>query len=180
MEKDARIILAQVDHVSGEVLGFAIERLMEIGAHNVQLIPTITKKNRPGNILIIDTDERQEERIADFLTRELKISGYHRIHTSHVFYRITFVEKSLHLNINGKSRTLQCKFKIVGDPSAPLSVDMEHDFLVEVQRIINSISDTYISLNDLRRSIEASFSNSSDEIRVEIYPNSDVRMRKKC
>ena len=180
MEKDARIILAQVDPVSGEVLGFAIERLMEMGAHNVQLIPTITKKNRPGNIIVIDTDERHEEPIADFLSRELKISGYHRIHTSHVFHRVTFVEKSLHLNINGKSRTLQCKFKIIGDPTAPLSVDIEHDFLVEVQKIISSISDTHISLNDLRNSIEASFSNSSDEIRVEIEPYSDVRIRKKC
>jgi uncharacterized protein (DUF111 family) len=168
MEKDARIILAQVDHVSGEVIGFAIEKLMEMGAHNIQLIPTITKKNRPGNIMIIDTDERHEASIADFLSRELKVSGYHRIHTRHVFFMVTFAEKSLRLNINGKSRTLKCKFKIIGDPSDPISVDIEHDFVVEVQSVIESNSDTYISLNELRNIIEASFSDSSDEIEVEI------------
>ncbi len=168
MEKDARIILAQVDHVSGEVIGFAIEKLMQIGAHNIQLIPTITKKNRPGNIMIIDTDERHEAGIADFLSRELKVSGYHRIHTRHVFFKVTFVEKHLRLNINGKGKTLKCRFKVIGDPSDPISVDIEHDFVVEVQSVIENNSDAYISLNELRNIIEASFSDSSDEIEVEI------------
>ena len=48
MEKKSRLILAQVDHLSGELLGFAIGRIMELGAGNVQLIPTITKKTGPG------------------------------------------------------------------------------------------------------------------------------------
>jgi uncharacterized protein (DUF111 family) len=38
MEKQSRLILAQVDHASGEVLGFAVERIMDHGALNVQLI----------------------------------------------------------------------------------------------------------------------------------------------
>jgi uncharacterized protein (DUF111 family) len=91
MEKKSRLILVQVDSVSGEVLSFAIGKLMELGANNVQLVPTITKKNRPGNIIIIDTDADKEKMVADFLAKELKVSGYHRIDTSHVFHKITFV-----------------------------------------------------------------------------------------
>jgi len=168
MEKDARIILAQVDHVSGEILGFAIERMMELGAHNVQLIPAITKKNRPGNIILIDTDDRHEEEIANFLARELRISGYHRIQTSHVFQKVTFVEKTIHLSLNGKSKSLLCKFKIIGDPSAPMSIDVEHDFLVEVQKIASDISGACVSLEVLRNRIESSFSSRCDEMTVEI------------
>ncbi|MCK5418002.1 MAG: DUF111 family protein, partial [Desulfobacterales bacterium] len=65
MQKKSRLIFAQIDHIPGDVLGFAMERLMELGAKNVQLIPTITKKNRPGNIMIIDVDDQNEEVMAE-------------------------------------------------------------------------------------------------------------------
>ncbi len=168
MEKKSRLILVQVDSVSGEVLSFAIGKLMELGARNVQLVPTITKKNRPGNIIIIDADADKENIVADFLAKELKVSGYHRIDTSHVFHKITFVDKDIHLHINGGRRSLPCKFKVIGEMSAPLAIDIEHDFLVEVQEIINNYSNNYISLEDLRIKIESSFSNSSNKITIEI------------
>jgi hypothetical protein len=168
MEKKSRLILVQVDSVSGEVLSFAIGKLMELGANNVQLVPTITKKNRPGNIIIIDTDADKEKMVADFLAKELKVSGYHRIDTSHVFHKITFVDKDIQLCINGARRSLPCKFKVIGELAAPLAIDIEHDFLVEVQKVINKYSDNYISLEDLRIKIESSFSNSRNEITIEI------------
>ncbi len=70
-EGKARLILAQIDHVSGEITGFAIGKIMELGANNVQLIPTITKKNRPGSIIMIDVDAIHEEDIVRFLAGEL-------------------------------------------------------------------------------------------------------------
>lgn len=168
MEKEARIIFAQVDHASGEVTGFAVGKIMELGAYNVQLIPTITKKNRPGNIIIIDVDAEHEERIADFLARELHISGYHRINTSHIFRKVTFVEKTVHFYINGHSLPLLCRFKVVGDESAPLSIEVEHDFLVEAQKVLHRSSESYLSLEELRNKIETSYNASSDEIKIEI------------
>jgi hypothetical protein len=168
MEIKSKLILVQVDSVSGEVLSFAIGKLMELGANNVQLIPTITKKNRPGNIIIIDADANKENVIADFLAKELKVSGYHRIDTSHVFHKITFVNKDIHLCKNGERRSIPCKFKVIGELSTPLAIDIEHDFLVEIQKIINKYSDNYISLEDLRIKIESSFSSSHNEITIEI------------
>ena len=166
MEKESRLVLAQVDHVTGEVLGFAVDRIMEMGANNVQLIPTITKKSRPGNIIIIDVAPSLEDGIADFLANELKISGYHRINTSHVFHKVSFVEKAVNIHLNGRPIGVQCKFKVIGEPSSPVAVDVEHDFLVELQRVISDHCDRYTSLEELRRKIELSFDAANDQITV--------------
>lgn len=164
MLKKAHLIFAQIDHVSGEITGFAIGKIMELGANNVQLIPTITKKNRPGYIIIIDSDTKHEKEIARFLVRELKISGYHRIDTNHIFHKVTFIKKNLKININGKSRSIPCELKLIGDKSRPLSVDIEHDFLVKIQKLLNNKSNSFISLSELRTSIESKLKESKKKI----------------
>ena len=166
--KKARLIFAQIDHVSGEVIGFAVGRIMDLGADNVQLIPTITKKNRPGNIIIIDTDKEHEGTIAGFLAKELKVSGYHRIDTTHIFHKVMFVKKNLKIKMNGKSKTVQCEVKIIGDASKPLSVDIEHDSLVRIQKIITDKWNSSVSLGELRTTIEAKLKEPDDEITFDI------------
>jgi hypothetical protein len=168
MEKKSQLILAQVDNISGEVLGFALEKLMELGAHNVQIIPTITKKSRPGSIILIDASLEKENAVAEFLAKELKISGYHKIDTSHVFQKVSFVKKNILLSTNGEKTSLHCTFKVVGDISQPFFVDVEHDFLVEAQKIIHEISDRFLSLDELRNRFESSFNDSVDDITIEI------------
>ncbi|MCL5022320.1 MAG: DUF111 family protein, partial [Nitrospirae bacterium] len=153
--KESQLLLVQVDHVSGEITGFAIGKIMELGAHNVQLIPTITKKNRPANIIIIDTDAEREGEIARFLASELKISGYHRINTTHVYQKVSFVKKDLTIKVNGGKRSFPFEIKIIGDPAEPLSVDIEHDFLVSVQETLSSSLSYSISLHELRTIIES-------------------------
>jgi len=168
MEKQSRLILAQVDHASGEVLGFAVERIMECGARNVQLIPTITKKNRPGHILLVDAEAAKEEDIAEFLVKELSVSGYHRIDTTHVFQRVTFAKKKLTIRVNGRVRTFQCEVKLIGDPLKPLSVDVEHDFLVKIQNLVREKLDCQIALSELRTAIESKLLESANEVILEI------------
>tara|TARA_B100002003_G_scaffold248847_1_gene283595 strand:- start:3457 stop:4020 length:564 start_codon:yes stop_codon:yes gene_type:complete len=168
MEKKSKLIFAQIDHIAGEVLGFAIERLMELGANNVQLIPTITKKNRPGNIIIIDIDAEDEEEMAEFLAKEINVSGYHRINTNHIFHDVSILKKTLNININGVIEKLQCEIKLMGDPSKPLSVVIEHDFLVEIQKFLNEKLNNFVSLGRLRTVIESKLREPGDEITIEM------------
>ncbi len=165
MERAACLIFVQVDHISGEVTGFAVGRIMELGARNVQLIPAITKKNRPGTIIIIDADEEREDRIARFLATELKVSGYHRINTIHVHQNVSFLRKSLLVRQNGRSKSLDFTVKVVGDPAGPLSVDVEHDFLVEAQEVMKDMG-RHISLAELRTLVESRLHEPGDEIMV--------------
>ena len=167
MKKKARLLFAQADNVSGEVTGFAVGRIMELGAHNVQLISSVTKKNRPGNIIIIDTDEKHEGVISQFLARELKISGYHRINTSHIFQRVTFSQKNLIIRTNGKRRTFPCEIKIIGDPSNPMSIDVEHDAVVKLQKVLRA-QKKELSLSELKTAIESKLRASGKEITLEV------------
>ena len=167
IKKKARLLFAQADHVSGEVTGFAVGRIMELGAHNVQLISSVTKKNRPGHIIIIDTDEKHEGVISEFLARELKISGYHRINTSHIFQRVTLSQKNLIIRTNGKRLTFHCEIKIIGDPSKPLSIDVEHDALVKLQKVLRE-QKKELSLSELKTAIESKLRASGKEITLEV------------
>ncbi|MGD2079588.1 MAG: DUF111 family protein [Nitrospirota bacterium] len=168
MEKESRLLMAQVDHVSGEVLGFAVQKIMELGAHNVQLVPTITKKNRPGNIILIDADASLEDKIAFFLAKEMRVSGYHMIRTSHKFNKVSFVDRTIRLIINGDTRLFNCRFKIIGELSDPITVDIEHDFLVELQKAIVGKWESYLSLDEIRNKIESSFEDSGEEITINL------------
>lgn len=155
LEKRSRLLFAQVDHLSGEVLGFAIGKIMEEGACNVQVIPSITKKNRPGSILIIDAPPEQEDRIALFLAHELKVSGYHRIDATHVFCQVTFMTKIFTMSKNGASLDLSCEVKVIGDPASPLSLDIDHDALVSMQQAVHDRLGLAVSLAELRTMIES-------------------------
>lgn len=167
MEKKSALLLAQVDHASGEVLGFAVERIMERGAHNVQLIPTITKKSRPGHILLIDAAPESHDAIAEFLVRELKVAGYHRIDTTHVLHPVTYAPKKFTVKIREKTMEFQCTVKLVGDPGQPLCMDVEHDFLVGLQNDIRETMDRLIPLDELRTLIESKLLE-TDEVNIEM------------
>ena len=56
------LLLVQIDDRSGEVLGNALEELMSLGARNVQLLSSVTKKGRPGHVLLIDLEPAAEGR----------------------------------------------------------------------------------------------------------------------
>ncbi len=81
-EIKGNILFVQVDHLSGELIGTAIEDFYEAGARNVQVIPTVTKKNRPGHLFLIDAPQ---DRLAavESLILELGSSGWHLIETAH-------------------------------------------------------------------------------------------------
>lgn len=168
MKKKSKLLFVQVDHIPGEILGFAIGRLMELGANNVQLVPTITKRSRPGNIIVIDIDAKDETDIAEFLARELSVPGYHGIDTNHICQSISYTSKMLNIIVNGVSEKLECKIKRIGDPSRPLSVSVEHDFLVEVKDLLIKKFDRPIPLNELRALIECKIREPGDQIAIEL------------
>ncbi len=168
MEKKSQLIVTHVDHLSGEVLGFAVERLMALGARNVQLCPTLTKKNRPGHMLLIDGGVDREEALARFLITELKITGYHRIDTTHVFHETTVQKRQVIIRAGTDTASVDCAIKLVGDPKKPLTLSVEHDSLVRVQNHLREHCHVQISLVDLRRRIEARALESSGEIDLAI------------
>ena len=87
MEKDGILLLVQLDHLTGEDIGWAMEADGLPGIRNRNLISTLTKKGRMGHLLLLDVDPEAEADVGRFLLESLTTSGYHRIETRHVHYR---------------------------------------------------------------------------------------------
>ncbi len=73
--EEIAVLETNIDDASGEVLGYAIDRLIEAGAKDVSVIPTVTKKNRPGHIVKIVADQRDVAYLSKLLIAETGTLG---------------------------------------------------------------------------------------------------------
>ena len=59
-----------VDDATGETLAHAIAALLDAGAHDAWITPTLMKKGRPGHVISVLCDHALGEQVAATLTRE--------------------------------------------------------------------------------------------------------------
>ncbi len=69
------LIETNIDDVDGEIIGNLIEVLMKEGARDVTIIPGITKKNRPVNIIRVLSDLGNTDALMHKLFKETGTSG---------------------------------------------------------------------------------------------------------
>lgn len=149
-----KLIIAQVDHSSGEVIGHSIQKLYKIGAKNVQLLQSMTKKNRPGFMLFIDLPEEYVDDVAIYLGSELGIWGYHILESQHVHFDVSFHEKKLSLTDGENKESYVIKAKYIKNNGQLLKIKIDHDQLVQIQEKLEKWDCSY-SLESLRAAIEA-------------------------
>ncbi len=75
------VIEANIDDSSPQVLGYAMERLMDAGALDASLSPLQMKKNRPGSLLRVIARPEDQERLAQIVLAETSTLGL-RIHSA--------------------------------------------------------------------------------------------------
>ena len=75
------VIEANIDDSSPQVLGYALERLMDAGALDASLSPLQMKKNRPGSLLRVVSKPEDQERLAQIVFAETSTLGL-RIHVA--------------------------------------------------------------------------------------------------
>jgi uncharacterized protein (TIGR00299 family) protein len=69
------VIEANIDDSSPQVLGYALERLMEAGALDASLSPLQMKKNRPGSLLRVIARPEDQEKLAQIVFAETSTLG---------------------------------------------------------------------------------------------------------
>lgn len=80
-EHDEVVVLeSNIDTMTGEALGWLMERLMEAGALDVSYTPLHMKKNRPGTLLLVIARPEDAERLAGMVVRESATLGVRMRH----------------------------------------------------------------------------------------------------
>lgn len=108
LAKDAIAVLeTNVDDVTGEVIGYAIERLLLEGAKDVSVIPMYTKKNRPGQIIKVIAEQKDTQHLTKVLIDETGTLGV-RVYPCerHVINREVFM---VNLQLMGNLETVKVK-----------------------------------------------------------------------
>jgi uncharacterized protein (TIGR00299 family) protein len=101
------VLETNLDDVSGEVIGRAVERLMEEGARDVSITPVFMKKNRPGQLISVIVDKSKSERLAELLMEETGTLGVREIPVSrHINRRAS---DTIAIDVGGKKFQVRVK-----------------------------------------------------------------------
>lgn len=129
------LIETNIDDVDGEIIGNLIEVLMNEGARDVTVIPGITKKNRPVNIIRILSDNFKREILIEKLFKETGTSGI-RINEIN---RITLERNIIIMQVIVNESEYHIKVKITKDSSNNiLNIKPEFDDLKKISILENS------------------------------------------
>ncbi|OQD58018.1 hypothetical protein MBBAR_30c00180 [Methanobrevibacter arboriphilus JCM 13429 = DSM 1125] len=103
------VIETNVDHLSGESIGYLFDKLMKEGARDVLVIPVIMKKNRPGDIIKVISRKEDTDRLVSIIFKETGTLG---IRVSQNFHRGIANREFISLDIDIEGEIESIKFKI--------------------------------------------------------------------
>lgn len=69
------VLETNVDDLSGEVLGYTVDKLLAEGAKDVSITPMVTKKSRPGQIVKVIADQKDVAHLSKVLIAETGTLG---------------------------------------------------------------------------------------------------------
>ena len=131
--KAGTVFMVQVDHLAGEQLGFAIQQFYDAGASNVQVVSSITKKNRPSYIFFIDCREEYRTAVEEAIPKELGAGGWHVIKTVHHYQFSDSVKRRVCVHPEGQDALY---VTVVGKKFENGNLRPEHESVLEFQEAI--------------------------------------------
>jgi hypothetical protein len=147
------VLETNLDDVSGETLGYAIDRIMAEGALDISVIPTVTKKNRPGYVIKVITDKVHLQSLTHTIMEETGTLGV-RFYSSqrHIAARKT---ETMSVSIEGLEEEVRYKISKTLDGEV-IQVKPEHEDLVRLAaktgiplRLLSDLVKKKIELGDV-------------------------------
>lgn len=138
------VIETNIDHLTGEEIGYLFDVILDAGASDVSVTPIIMKKNRQGSLLKVISRKEKREVILDTIFKETGSLGI-RIapHIHRGISKREFVKKSY--NIEGKDYEVTFKIGYVND-----KIISERPEYEDLKRIAK---DSGLALRDVRERI---------------------------
>lgn len=103
------VIETNIDHLTGEEIGYLFDKLLDNGASDVSITPIIMKKNRQGSLLKVITREKNREKLIEIIFKETGSLGIRIATNMHRGIAKREFEKKTY-EINGKN--YEVTFKI--------------------------------------------------------------------
>jgi uncharacterized protein (TIGR00299 family) protein len=101
------VLETSVDDVSGEIIGYTVDRLFLEGAKDVSIVPMLTKKSRPAQIIKVIADQKDIQRLIDVLIEETGTLGVRVSYCErHIVSRNIF---SLDISVAGQKDVIKIK-----------------------------------------------------------------------
>ena len=142
------ILETNVDNVTGEIMGHIFNVLLQYGARDVSVIPTTTKKNRPGYLLRVIAKPMDCDTLSEVIIRETGTLGVRVIpyvHRNITSRKIIPVQ----VDINGKKVEIRIKVGMIGNEI--ISVKPEYEDARKVSE------ENGISLKDVMNAANEAF-----------------------
>lgn len=74
-EDTVDILETNIDHLTGEELGYLFDKLLKEGASDVSITPIIMKKNRPGSLLKVISKKENRDHLLNVMFKEIGTLG---------------------------------------------------------------------------------------------------------
>ena len=119
------VLETNVDDISGEILGYTLTRMMELGARDASAIPIIMKKGRCGYLIRVICDPDKTKKIAERLAIETGSLGIRCIPMVHRF-TADRTSSTTSIEIDGKPYTASVKQASIGNYVYSRKAEFEH------------------------------------------------------
>ncbi|WP_323736722.1 nickel pincer cofactor biosynthesis protein LarC [Methanosphaera sp. ISO3-F5] len=142
------ILETNIDTLSGEILGNLYDKLLDEGARDVTITPTIMKKNRPAHIVKVISRNGDAEHLVSVLMEETGTLGVRML--PHIHRGVAIRENVIHkVEVNGNLEEIRFKIGQLGDKIIKCSPEYDD---------LKKLSDkTGIPVKDLKSYVEQDY-----------------------
>ena len=128
------IIETNIDHLTGEEIGYLFDKLLDEGASDVSVSPIIMKKNRQGSLLKVIANPNKRNHLIDVMFREIGTLGIRITPNLHRgIAKREFIKKSIEIN----DETFDVTFKIGYVNGEVISNRPEYEDLLKIAKKTN-------------------------------------------
>ncbi|MER2014093.1 MAG: nickel pincer cofactor biosynthesis protein LarC [Methanobrevibacter sp.] len=103
------VIETNLDHLTGEEIGYLFDRLLDLGASDVSITPIIMKKNRQGSLLKVISPKKNRETLIEAIFKETGSLGIRVLPNLHRgISKREFIKKEFEI----QGETFEVTFKV--------------------------------------------------------------------
>jgi pyridinium-3,5-bisthiocarboxylic acid mononucleotide nickel chelatase len=162
------LMMAQVDDVSGEILGEFIRRAEKLGARNIQVVPSLTKKGRPSHIVFVDAPEHIQPDIGLLLGSVLGTWGYRILQSEHRHFDIRRTNALLRVATGAETLEFNIRVNVVSHEGQVMRVKAEFDDLSKACETLRE-ANRPMSIHELKAAVEDLFIRSTRNVTLKLH-----------